>query len=284
MENQSHFFRVGLFILAVLGVLIFISVKYFGTQSIRYNQYAILFQKDVGGLKLGSDVTLQGIKVGEVTDISLLNDDITVQVVIDVEERFLVREDTVANLAITGISGNVRVQLENKGFSEEKLTTGPFQKMPTIPSDSSTVERMVDQLPAILTSVNNIAEQTERVFSDENIKNLSQTFYNINLLSQDLRRQQGELDKLIDNLNVILQNTQKASEDFPDLTQSLGQSLGQLQTGLSAINNRVLPQLESSINTSRKSLETIEKLGNKLSENPSSIIKEPEYKGYSIVE
>ncbi len=284
MENQSHFFRVGLFILAVLGVLIFISVKYFGTQSVRYNQYAILFQKDVGGLKLGSDVTLQGIKVGEVTHISLLNDDITVQVIIDVEERFLVREDTVANLAITGISGNVRVQLENKGFSEEKLTTGPFQKMPTIPSDSSTVERMVDQLPAILTSVNNIAEQTERVFSDENIKNLSQTFYNINLLSQDLLRQQGELDKLIDNLNVILQNTQKASEDFPDLTQSLGQSIGQLQTGLSAINNRVLPQLESSINTSRKSLETIERLGNKLSENPSSIIKEPEYKGYSIVE
>ncbi len=284
MENQSHFFRVGLFILAVLGFFVFISIKYFGTQTVKYNQYAILFQKDVGGLKLGSDVTLQGIKVGQVTDINLLDDDITVQIIIEVEERFLVREDTVANLAITGISGAVRVQLENKGFSEEKLEAGPFQKRPTIPSDSSTVEQMFDQLPAILTSVNNIAEQTERMFSEENVKNISETFYNINLLSQDLRRQQGELDKLLASLDIILKNAGKASENLPALIEGLGQSLGQIQSSLSAINNRVLPDLENTINTGRNSLETINSLGSKLSDNPSSIIKEPEYKGYSIVE
>ncbi len=284
MENQSYFFRVGLFVLVILVLSIIVSVRYFGTQTIRYNQYAVLFQKDVGGLTIGSDVTLQGIKVGQVTNINLLNDDITVQVIIDVEDRFVVREDTVASLVITNISGSVKLQLENKGFSEEKLEAGPFQKIPTIPSDSSTVEQLVNQLPTLLTSLNNIVEQAEQIFSNENIANLSETLYNINKLTQNLRTQQDSFNSIIANLEVVLANTQKASDDFPHLTQNLGQTLSQLQSNLSAINNRLLPQLETAIDTSRKSLETIENLGNQLSDNPSSIIKEPQYKGYRIVE
>ncbi len=277
MENQSYFFRVGLFVIAILAIFITVSVKYFGTQSIQYNQYAILFQKDVGGLTIGSDVSLQGIKVGQVTDINLLEDDITVQVIVDVEERFIVREDTVASLAITNISGAVKVQLENKGFSEERLEVGPFQKIATIPSDSSTVEQLVNQLPSILTALNNIVSQTEQVFSDDNITNLSQSLYNLNQLTRGLKTQQGNIDIIFNNLAATMENTQQASSDFPRLVQ-------QLQSSLSILNNRLLPQLEGATEASRRSLEAIENLGNQISDNPTSLIRKPQHKGYNIVE
>ncbi len=277
MENQGYFFRVGLFVLIILTLSIIVSVKFFGAQSIKYNQYAILFQKDVGGLAIGSDVTLQGIKVGQVTDINLLEDDITVQVVIDIEDRFIVREDTVASLAITNISGAVKVQLENKGFSEERLEAGPFQKIPTIPSDSSAVEQLFNQLPSLLTSLNTITSQAERALNDENIEHISKTLSNINHLTQGLLVQQ-------DNINAIITNFKKASDDFLPLTEDLEHTLKELQSALVNGNNRLLPQIENTMDATRRSLEIIENLAQKFSDNPSSLIKEPQHKGYNIVE
>ena len=306
MENQNHYFRVGLFIIAVMVALMFVAFRFYGTKVVHFNEYAILFQKDIGGLTAGSNVTLQGINVGSVKDIRLLDDEITVEVIIQVEDRFMVREDTVASLALTSISGAVKVQLENKGFSEEPLLPTAYQDIPLIPSDSSAFEQIFNDFPEIMAAVTDLINQAKILFNEDNMESVSNMLASTEKITKTLEGRSESINTLFDQVNNVLVNLESGTADLATVRDNLNQTilsaddvinnelketlanaqkaLGQLNSTLADVKGSTLPQLEKTLETSRTSLDKISKLGGELSDNPSSIIKEPQYKGYAIVE
>lgn len=306
MENQNHYFRVGLFIIAVMVALMFVAFRFYGTKVVHFNEYAILFQKDIGGLTAGSNVTLQGINVGSVKDIRLLDDEITVEVIIQVEDRFMVREDTVASLALTSISGAVKVQLENKGFSEEPLLPTAYQDVPLIPSDSSAFEQIFNDFPEIMAAVTDLINQAKILFNEDNMESVSNMLASTEKITKTLEGRSESINTLFDQVNNVLVNLESGTADLATVRDNLNQTilsaddvinnelketlanaqkaLGQLNSTLADVKGSTLPQLEKTLETSRTSLDKISKLGDELSDNPSSIIKEPQYKGYAIVE
>lgn len=306
MENQNHYFRVGLFIIAVMVALMFVAFRFYGTKVVHFNEYAILFQKDIGGLTAGSNVTLQGINVGSVKDIRLLDDEITVEVIIQVEDRFMVREDTVASLALTSISGAVKVQLENKGFSEEPLLPTAYQDVPLIPSDSSAFEQIFNDFPEIMAAVTDLINQAKILFNEDNMELVSNMLASTEKITKTLEGRSESINTLFDQVNNVLVNLESGTADLATVRDNLNQTilsaddvinnelketlanaqkaLGQLNSTLADVKGSTLPQLEKTLETSRTSLDKISKLGGELSDNPSSIIKEPQYKGYAIVE
>ncbi|MFV0431616.1 MAG: MlaD family protein [Alphaproteobacteria bacterium] len=306
MENQSRYFRVGLFVLFVMGLFLFIAVRFYGTKVVHYNDYGILFQKDIGGLAIGSDVTLQGISVGSVKDIRLLEDEVTVEVVIQVQDRFVVREDTVASLQLTSISGAVKVQLENRGFSEEPLVATPYQEFPLIASDNSTIEQIVNGLPAIVGTLNDIMTQISTLLSEKNVASTTNIIDNFDNIAKNLSAHSQDIDLIFKQTNNILANLEEGTKDIATLKDNTNQlvanvdktvsgelkqtleeakrTLSQLTSTLSQIQNNTLPKLEQTLQAGNSGLESVGSLGGKLSDNPTSIIKEPKYKGYSIVE
>lgn len=306
MENQNHYFRVGLFIIAVMVALMFVAFRFYGTKVVHFNEYAILFQKDIGGLTAGSNVTLQGINVGSVKDIRLLDDEITVEVIIQVEDRFMVREDTVASLALTSISGAVKVQLENKGFSEEPLLPTAYQDVPLIPSDSSAFEQIFNDFPEIMAAVTDLINQAKILFNEDNMESVSNMLASTEKITKTLEGRSESINTLFDQVNNVLVNLESGTADLATVRDNLNQTilsaddvinnelketlanaqkaLGQLNSTLADVKGSTLPQLEKTLETSRTSLDKISKLGGELSDNPSSIIKEPQYKGYAIVE
>ena len=90
----------------------------------RVDGYHILanFSK-VGGLQVGSDVMISGIKVGSVLKTNLNNEDYTADVLLSIDSNINLPIDTVAGIADAGLMGDKYVRLE-PGKSRALLKDG----------------------------------------------------------------------------------------------------------------------------------------------------------------
>ena len=77
----------------------------------------------VGGLQVGSDVMISGIKVGSVLKTELNNEDYTADVLLSIDSRINLPIDTVAAIADSGLMGDKYVRLE-PGKSQAILNDG----------------------------------------------------------------------------------------------------------------------------------------------------------------
>jgi phospholipid/cholesterol/gamma-HCH transport system substrate-binding protein len=77
----------------------------------------------VGGLSVGSDVRINGIKIGTVMSQKLSNEDYMVDVVLSIASDVRLPEDSVASITSDGLMGNKFVKIE-PGNSTVSLSNG----------------------------------------------------------------------------------------------------------------------------------------------------------------
>ena len=65
MENERHYFLVGLFVLGGVLAMFAFTIWLTATDDSKYQQYRIHFAESVSGLSNGSDVKFRGVKVGK---------------------------------------------------------------------------------------------------------------------------------------------------------------------------------------------------------------------------
>ncbi len=122
-ESPIRDFLVGVFVLAGLAAIGYLSValggaSYRGPGGLRL----IVAFDQVGGLKLRSRVTVGGVKVGQISGISL-DEDLRARVVLDVDERLELPTDTSAAILTSGVLGSQYIELE-PGGEEAILKSG----------------------------------------------------------------------------------------------------------------------------------------------------------------
>lgn len=101
----------------------------------------------VGGLSIGSDVRINGIKVGTVTAQDLNNEDYTVKVTFSIAQNVKLPKDSVAAIAGDGLMGNKFVKIE-PGMAKEYLQDGDsFAKT----KNFKTIEDMVGEIIYMVT-------------------------------------------------------------------------------------------------------------------------------------
>ena len=101
----------------------------------------------VGGLSTGSDVRINGIKVGTVTGQSLNNEDYTVKVTFSISSDVKLPKDSTVAIVSDGLMGNKFVKIE-PGNSKEFLNDGDsFAKT----KDYKTLEDMVGEIIFMVT-------------------------------------------------------------------------------------------------------------------------------------
>lgn len=101
----------------------------------------------VGGLSTGSDVRINGIKVGTVTGQSLNNEDYTVKVTLSISSDVKLPKDSTVAIVSDGLMGNKFVKIE-PGNSKEFLNDGDsFAKT----KDYKTLEDMVGEIIFMVT-------------------------------------------------------------------------------------------------------------------------------------
>lgn len=105
----------------------------------------------VGGLSIGSDVRINGIKVGTVTAQDLNNEDYTVRVTFSIASNVKLPKDSVATIVSDGLMGNKFVKIE-PGKAKEYLADGDtFAKT----KNFKTIEDMVGEIIYMVTGSDN---------------------------------------------------------------------------------------------------------------------------------
>ncbi len=110
---------LGIFVLVFTGVFLFFAASKVDTKTIKGYNVTANFMK-IGGLEVGADVRISGIKVGSVISTVLNQDTYTADVVLSIDNSVSLPADTLAAIADVGVMGGKYVRLE-PGKSKELL-------------------------------------------------------------------------------------------------------------------------------------------------------------------
>ncbi len=246
MENEKHYFTVGLFVIGGI-IAACVTILWFSTLGAqqKYTTYAVHFDGSVNGLTVGSPVLFKGLNVGRVNKIGFKSEsDDRIVVLADIEDEAPVRADTTASIRLLGITGASGLALENSGEDPSPLMKKKGQKYPVIASSASGLEKFFDELPQFIDKLSSLTERTELVLSDENLNSLT----------------------------TLLEASAGAMNDVSALTQQArgvlrGQSAGELQDVFTE---------------AKLAMREIKMLAKSLREDPSKILRGPTYEGQHV--
>jgi len=243
METRASYVLIGLFTLAVIAAS-FGFVYWFqntGGQGERA-VYRVQFAGPVTGLRTGSPVVFNGIRVGEVTDLRLdPTDPRKVEAVIGVDPKTPVRKDTRVALDFQGLTGIASLSLRGGSPTAPPLArTGA--EPPQLVASASATQDITQTVRETLRRVDDMLATNEPAIRNA-VKNL-ETF------SAALARNSGRIDNVMAGVEGLIGSPEKPGE----LTlaarafREAATPIGELATNL---NKRTegLPELMTSVRT-----------------------------------
>ena len=214
----SNLIRAG-----VIGVILIILVIAVGLQPERLLQYAtaIRYQalfSEAGGLAVGNDVTVSGIKVGTVSSIELDNGDALVAFTIN--SKYALGSETTAHIRTGTLLGERVLGLDSAGTG----TLDPHQTIPTTRTSS----------PYSLTdAVSDLTANTAATNTDT----LNQS---LDTLAQTLNQIAPQLGPTFDGLSRLSQSLNNRNESLAELLKTAGDVTGILSERSQQVNTLIL--------------------------------------------
>lgn len=112
---------VGLFVLAGLGALLVLALKVSNISAFQQTRgYNVIAQfQNIGGLKVRAPVTLAGVPVGRVEDITVDSKTFEARVVLTISDKYAnLPEDTSASIFTAGLLGEQYIGLQPGGMEQ----------------------------------------------------------------------------------------------------------------------------------------------------------------------
>lgn len=224
MESRANYVLVGLFTLLLGAVAIIIPLWLAsGLDQKTYNVYAVHMNESVDGLEENAPVKYNGVEVGNVKSIRL-NPVNTNQVILllNIEQDVPITTHTVAVLQTHGLTGVADIGLKGGSpIGAQILLPAPGQPYPIIPSKPSLYARLDNALSNLMESVNTLSTHLNRTFSDKNQRALADILDNLDTITTRFTKQSGQLDKVFNKANKVLQSFSRSSENIPDTFNQL---------------------------------------------------------------
>lgn len=218
METRANHALIGLFTLAVIAAA-FGFVFWFsggdrgqGRQTIR-----VVFSGSVSGLSRGSAVLFNGLRVGEVTDISLLPEDPRrVVAVVQVDNNTPIRTDTRARLESQGLTGVAQIAVVGGEPNAPPLTAGPGQPLPTIFADRSDFQDLLEMARTVARRADDVLDRFGRVASD-NEASIGRTVQNVERFSRALGDNGPGIDRFLEQVGQAAEKIGPLAEKLDTL-------------------------------------------------------------------
>lgn len=231
METEQHYFRVGVYIVALTAGLMLFAAWLMSDGIDDSNDYRIYFAESVSGLSLGSPVKYRGVNVGQVMDIAIdKKDPRYIRTTVAIRDDTPVTVGMVASLKLQGITGAVYVELSGgQPGAQDLAESQPKNRVPVIPSEASSINAIMMQLPQIMDKLSHFADQLAKLSTDENIAQFSETLSNLHALTGNLngltsdtrkvlRNTKGNIIESTEQMNATMGNLRKASRDISNVT------------------------------------------------------------------
>jgi phospholipid/cholesterol/gamma-HCH transport system substrate-binding protein len=221
METRAHHVLIGLFtVIVVAGALLFGLWLAKSSVDSAFQDYEVVFNEAVSGLSKGSSVQYSGIKVGDVVSLRLdPKDPRRVLARIRLGGDTPIKEDTQAKLALNGITGTSIIQLSG-GTPQSPALKGKGSQLPTIVASPSPIARLLNNSNDLMTSVNLLLHNANRLFSPENIDRVSTTLANLEQTTGTIADQRDDIRLALQQLVVISKQAGKTLEQTSALMRN----------------------------------------------------------------
>jgi phospholipid/cholesterol/gamma-HCH transport system substrate-binding protein len=261
METRANYVLIGVFTLAVLaGVFGFVywfqNIGGAGERAF----YRVQFDGSVSGLRTGASVLFNGIRVGEVTGLTL-NPQRPRQViaVVSIDKSVAVRADTEAGLEFQGLTGIASVSL--KGGSESSpVLTGSKDNPPVLNAPPGATQDVTQAARDALRKVQDFIEENQKAFHS--------ALENIDRFSGALARNSDRIDRIaagLENLTGGPDGTSgelnAAARSIRTLADNLDKRTAEISVGINRLTS-----------TGTRTLNTIDRAAKNFDANPSRII------------
>jgi phospholipid/cholesterol/gamma-HCH transport system substrate-binding protein len=279
METKANYTLIGLFTLAIVAaafgfVYWFQHIDGSGERAV----YRIMFSSSVSGLRTGSAVLFNGIRVGEVTSLSLVPDDPNrVAAIIAVDKAVKIRPDTKAGVEFQGLTGIAAVALTGGSPGDAPLE-GSATKPPTISASPASTQDVTQGAREVLKRIEDFIEENRPAFHS--------TLQNIDAFSATLARNSDRIDHILAGVESITGGADGKGGDIADAAKSvreLAERLGKLADNLDKRTETITQGINSLTETGTKqintvgrdlqrTLSTIDRTVNNIDKNPSRLL------------
>ena len=237
-------FVLGAIALFVAGVLVLGAGKFFTKE----HTYITYFEGSVKGLNVGSPVMFRGVKVGEVTDISIIADPrkrhLSIPVIFTVDpakfrgtrEEFQ-RDPKYVEKAVTEMG--LRTQLQTMSFVTGQLMVA-LDFFPDKPAIFVGLNKKYPEIPSVPTSLEQLQKTLEDLPFREIVKNLNDTLEATEKLvkSIDAKKSLQGIDNAIRDVQTLVKHTDEKIdplvESFTKTATTANETLKETREAMSA--------------------------------------------------
>ncbi|MBK5961887.1 hypothetical protein CCR97_27305 [Rhodoplanes elegans] len=267
METRANYILVGLFTLAVVvGAFTFVywfSAPPGGTDRKRYD---VVFEGAVSGLRPGSWVLFNGIRVGDVTTVRI-DPDAPRQVIVGiaVDRAVTLRTDTHVGLDFQGLTGFASVSL--RGAS----ATAPVLDPPILRADLTAGQDVTSAARSVLRRLDSLVADNEASFRN--------TLRNMESFTQTLADNSERIDRIVAKAEAVMTGAENKLEDVAaaarsirTLADNLDKNIGQMSSGLTRFSQTGLREWERLAVDGRRAISTLEQAVKNIDQNPSRLL------------
>lgn len=300
MERNAHYALVGLISMALfVGLVVFVVWLARMQFTKAYDLYDVDFKGPVRGLSSGGEVFFNGIKVGEVTKLSLDRADPNRVVArIRINSDAPVRVDSTAGLEPLGITGVNYIQISAGTLSKPLLKeTVPATVVPVLHTTQSQLESLLEGGGTVLARTVDALDRVNRLLSDKNIQTLSGTLDDVHGLTTELNSRKeiiAHLDKLITSFDGTGERVNRLAGDADtlvngdarrliaqasDTVAELKGTAVELRASVKTITGPAsdfavtgLPQLTRSVVTLQQAAESLDRLVGEVERDPQQFV------------
>jgi phospholipid/cholesterol/gamma-HCH transport system substrate-binding protein len=252
MEAEARYAWVGVAVLVLIALLA--SGLYWltgGLERQAVKRYVVYFQtQSLEGMQINSDVRMQGVKVGKVTDYAIMTGEARkVRVLLEVDVRTPVLEGVTAVVVRHLVTGLAAIDLVNGAQGARPLMRiAEGEKYPLIPEGVPQFAKVTSTLQELGELGRDSLIRLNTLLSDRNQKAFAGTLDNLDGLSSELRQ-------TVPAFNTTLASTREAADKLSALGEQAGATLRSTQTRL----DRVATETEATLVAARGTLAAIDK-------------------------
>jgi phospholipid/cholesterol/gamma-HCH transport system substrate-binding protein len=293
METRANYVLIGLFTLAVvIGAFGFVYwFQNIGGHGGRA-YYKLVFDGSVSGLRTGGTVLFNGIRVGEVTALTL-DPQKPQQVIatVAIDKSVAVRPDTEVGLEFQGLTGIASLSLKG-GSPDKPALVGAKDKPPLLTAPAAATQDIAQAARETLRRLDSFIAENQQALHGAivNIDKFSKTLAdnsqrfdaaldNIDKFSGALARNSDRIDKIAQGLQNLTGGADgksgeinAAAKSIQTLADHLDARTAQMTSGVNQLTRLGTRQIDKLSADAQRTLATINRTISNIDRNPSRLI------------
>ena len=252
---------------------------------------------EVDGLLVGANVMINGLSIGNVTELDFLPNSTKILVTLKVKDKLNFSSKSTASIYETGVLGGLAISIEPIFERESIVKTGDTLNSSVRPGLTELINRQIEplsrQLQSTITSVDSIFTGASNVLNrqtqeeiKESINVLTSAIKSINnssiIIEETLTAKSSQINNTIDNFEKISSNLSEVSDELNSF--GLSNLLSNLEVSVDGISS-IVDKLDSDKSTIGKlinedevynnlnsSIESLNSLISDIKENPKKYV------------